>query len=196
MPRKVVLIATPTSSEVKRQLTEWSALPKYVAQESSLDKLFSTFGTNTTLEDVLIKTSCLNDFYSTNIFSVYDVAVHILSIPDLDLRLRAGDLALVNEIANVKRLGKTFYSFASKFCSHHEPDKYPIYDYYVEKMLLYFKGKEKFSKFKKEELKDYKCFYKNLKEFTTFYSLTTFTMKEIDRYLWMTGRKYFPRKYS
>ena len=103
---------------------------------------------------------------------------------------------MVNEIANVKRLGKTFYSFASKFCSHHEPDKYPIYDYYVEKMLLYFKGKEKFSKFKKEELKDYKYFYKILKEFTTFYSLTTFTMKEIDRYLWMTGRKYFPRKYS
>lgn len=68
MPRKVVLIATPTSSEVKRQLTEWDALPKYVAQESSLDKLFSTFGTNTTLEDVLIKTSCLNDFYSTKCF--------------------------------------------------------------------------------------------------------------------------------
>ena len=195
MSKIKVVIAGPSPKEVNKQLTAWSALPKYVAQEESLNKLFTTFATNTDLDDVLIKTSCLNDFYSTNIFSVYDVAVHIRSIPNLDKRLKAGDLVLVNEIAEVKSIGKSFYSFASKFCSHHEPNKYPIYDYYVEKVLLYFKKEDKFSKFKKEELKNYKSYYKALEEFGKFYSLTAFTMKEIDRYLWMTGKKYFSKKY-
>jgi hypothetical protein len=32
-----------------------------------------------------------------------------------------------------------FYSFATKYCSHHKPEMYPIYDSYVDKMLGYFK---------------------------------------------------------
>lgn len=196
MPKTKVIIPGPNTSNVGARLAEWSKLPKYVAQEKSLDKLFSTFSSNTDLIDVLIKVSCLNDFYSTNIFSVYDVAQHIFSIHDLDNRLHAGDLTLVNDIAVVKSLHKNFYSFASKFCSHHEPCKFPIYDYYVEKVLLYFKKKDSFFKFKKEELKNYESFYKILEEFRKFYSLTSFSMKEIDRYLWLTGKQYFPRKYS
>ena len=195
MSKMGVIIPKPNTSNVQARLNEWAALSKYVDQEKSLDKLFTTFNSNTDLIDVLIKVSCLNDFYSTNIFSVYDVAKHIRSIRNLNSRLVAGDLTLVNEIADVKSLNKTFYSFASKFCSHHEPDKFPIYDYYVEKVLMYFKVKGSFDKFKKENLKEYRRFYAILENFRKFYSLTNFTIKEIDRYLWLTGKQYFPRKY-
>ena len=36
-----------------------------------------------------------NDFYSTNIFAVHHIAKRILSIKDLDKRLKAGDIKLV-----------------------------------------------------------------------------------------------------
>ena len=57
-----------------------------------------------------------NDFYSTNIFAVHHIAKHILSIKDLDKRLKAGDIKLVCELGNIK-IGdnkRYFYSFSTK----------------------------------------------------------------------------------
>ena len=42
MPKTKVIIPGPNTSNVGARLAEWSKLPKYVAQEKSLDKLFST----------------------------------------------------------------------------------------------------------------------------------------------------------
>ena len=92
---------------------------------------------NTDITDILLKVSTLNDFYSTNIFSVYPVAKHILSL-GIDARLKAGDVTLVNDIKQIAINGteRNFYSFASKYCSHHNPLDYPIYDSYVDVVLL------------------------------------------------------------
>ena len=67
-------------------------------QEDSLDKLFfELLPSNEEISDILLKFATLNDFYSTNIFSVYPVAEHILSLK-IDERLRQGDVTLVNDI--------------------------------------------------------------------------------------------------
>ncbi|MDE8719163.1 hypothetical protein PZH37_19535, partial [[Eubacterium] siraeum] len=89
-----------------------------------------------------MKVVALNDFYITNIFSVYPVAKHILSL-DIDTRLKAGDVSLVSDIQKVTINGveKNFYSLATKYCSHHRPLDYPIYDSYVEKVLCYFRDR-------------------------------------------------------
>lgn len=93
----------PSPSEVEKYIRLWDSLDNYVNQEKALDKLFfSLCQKNDTLEDVLIKCSTLNDFYSTNIFDIHAVAKHILSIPRIDLRLKNGDLTLVDEIAHVE----------------------------------------------------------------------------------------------
>ena len=62
------------------------------------------------------------------------------------------DETLVNDIAKVNINGKEkyFYSFATKYCSHHYPTVFPIYDSYVEKVLLHFNKKDKFYEFRKE----------------------------------------------
>ena len=75
---------------------------------------------NKTIEDILLKAATLNDFYSTNIFSIFPVAKHILEL-DIDTRLMNGDLTLVDDLPTVMIGGKErhFYSFASKYCSHH-----------------------------------------------------------------------------
>ena len=136
----MIKIKTPCKNEVERYLKKWKKLENYVLQEKALDKLFfETYPNNYDMNDILIKASSLNDFYSTNIFSIFSVAKHIHKL-NIDTRLKNKDETLVNDIAFIKVNNKriNFYSFATKYCSHHNPMDYPIYDRYVERILIYF----------------------------------------------------------
>lgn len=195
---KVVNIPKPTSAIVRDYLEKWNTLESYVLQEKSLWLLFrEAYPKNKKIEHILIKASCLNDFYGTNIFSIFTIAKHILDL-DIDKYLATGDDEVVNKISKVTMPNgkiRNCYSFASKYCSHHWPERYPIYDYYVEKILLYFQKQENFSSFQKKDLKDYQKFMKILGEFKEFFNLAGYSLKDIDRYLWQVGREFFPRKY-
>lgn len=152
-----VLLPTPCVEKVKYYFKKWDSLENYRLQEDALDKLFIELcPKNQELSDILIKVPTLNDFYSTNIFSAYSVAKHIHQL-NIDHRLQVGNVSLVNDIMQVTIDGKlkNFYSFATKYCSHHNPLNYPIYDSYVEKVLLYFRDKDGFFDFATSELKDY-----------------------------------------
>ena len=197
MEENMIEIPTPCKEEVIKYLELWDSRENYVLQERSLDKLFFyTYPNNTAIEEILIKASSLNDFYSTNIYSIFPVAKHILNL-NIDERLKNGDETLVDDIAKVIINGKEkhFYSFATKYCSHHFPIIYPIYDSYVEKVLLYFNKKDSFSSFKKEDLKNYKKFKEILINFKKFYKIEEYNLKDIDRYLWQLGKTYFLKKY-
>ena len=190
-------INKPSVNEVEKYIKKWDSLENYVLQENALNKLFFELCvSNNDISNILIKCSALNDFYSTNIFSVFAVAKHILEL-DIDKRLKSGDLSLVNDIAHVTINGKTkyFYSFASKYCSHHYPEKYAIYDSYVEKVLIYFNKLDNYSDFRRQELRDYNKFNKVLLDFRKYYKLEKYNLKDIDRYLWQLGKDYFPKKY-
>ncbi|HEU0188941.1 MAG TPA: hypothetical protein VFQ97_03000 [Gallionella sp.] len=184
---------TPASGTVASHLADWQNLENYRLQEQSLSLLFHQLcPSNTVVEHVLLKVSALNDFYSTNIFDTYSVAKHIVSL-GIDHRLASSDVSLVNEIALVTIKGKqrNFYSFATKFCSHHQADVFPIFDSYVEKMLCYFEKCDSFSQFAKPDLRDYGRFVEVVHAFRTHYRLEQFSLREIDIYLWLEGKKYF-----
>jgi hypothetical protein len=199
MPKKKQLnIEHPCREQVLFYLDEWYKQENYVLQENALDKLFfDTYPNNTDINDILIKAASLNDFYSTNIFSIFTVAEHIRSL-NIDSRLLNGDASLVDEIADITINGKKkrFYSFASKYCSHHKPTLFPIYDSYVDKVLRFFKKQDGFCSFANEDLKNYPQFIEVLNTFQRFYMLDEFDKKELDRYLWQLGKRYFPRKYN
>lgn len=183
--------------EQEQYLRAWDELENYHLQEDALDKLFFTLcPENSDMSDILLKVAALNDFYSTNIFSVYPVAKHILSL-NIDDRLMTGDVALVSDIQKVTINGveKNFYSFATKYCSHHRPLDYPICDSYVEKVLCYFRDRDKFASFKTPELKDYTKFKGTLIDFRSFYGLDQYNLEEIDKYMWQLGKEYFPKNY-
>ncbi len=187
MPK--VLLPKPTIAEVQKYLGKWSEQENYHMQEDALDKLFFDLcPNNTCIEDILLKVSTLNDFYSTNIFSTFPVAQHILQL-QIDQRLKAGDPTLVDDI---KAVGdRNHYSFATKYCSHHNPLEYPIYDSYVEKVLKHFRDVDAFASFEMWELKQYPRFKEIVLQFRTFYSLTHYTLKEIDQYIWQLGKAYY-----
>jgi len=188
---------TPTCDLLSDYLAKWKQLENYRLQEASLGLLFQNLcPENKEIEHVLLKVSALNDFYSTNIFDTYSVARHILT-KDIDDRLKTDDYSLVNDIAqiSIKNKNKNFYSFASKYCSHHKPTSYPIYDSFVEKMLLHYKSRDNFDSFDKVDLKNYGRLIKVIRNFQGFYKLDKFTLREIDIFLWLAGKDWFPKKY-
>lgn len=188
----------PTCSQVEHYLNVWKKLDNYQLQENALDKLFLELcPMNTDISDILLKVSTLNDFYSTNIFSVYSVAKHILSL-SIDERLKTGDVRLVEDIKRISINGKerNFYSFASKYCSHHNPSAYPIYDSYVDKVLRYYRKRDGFLTFGDDNLKNYVQFKDILIAFRKHYGLEDYSLKLIDKYLWLLGKDYFRKKYG
>ena len=185
----------PSVKDAEWFIEYWNELPSYSNQEKALDKLFMDISKrNDNIEDILIKCSSLNDFYSTNIFDIHTVAQHILSL-HIDERLKDGDLSLVNDIAHVEVNGKDhfFYSFATKYCSHHQPEQYAIYDNYVEKVLLSMNSRKHkpFANFKREDLKDYETYMSVIKAFQERFGLMGYNIKQLDQYLWQLGKWYF-----
>lgn len=175
----------PSTEEVEKYISIWNGLENYVNQEHALDKLFFELcPQNVCIEDILLKCSSLNDFYSTNIFDVHSVAKHIFSLK-IDERLKNGDISLVHDISHVrvgaKKEERVFYSFATKYCSHHQPKKFAIFDNYVEKVLWHFQKKDKFSSFKREDLKDYAIYMKAIHDFKRHYRLDDFNIKQLDQ---------------
>lgn len=196
--RMDVGVPSPSIEQVEFYLIKWDGLENYHLQENALNKLFLELcPKNADISDVLLKASTLNDFYSTNIFSIYPVAKHICAL-DIDARLKAGDVSLVRDIqyVTIGDIEKNFYSFATKYCSHHNPLDYPIYDSYVDEVFRYFRNRDSFSDFKEHDLKDYVKFKGILIDFRAFYGLDKYNLKQIDQYVWLLGKDYFPKNYG
>lgn len=134
----------PTPDNVNKWIDAWEKTEGYPEQETALEKLFRELcKDNTSLSDVLIKVCSLNDFYSTNIYKSIDVAKCII---DLKIDEKLCDNNLHPEIVDdldkkvKEKTGRSVYSFATKYCSHHQPKLYPIYDSYVEMLLKYYRN--------------------------------------------------------
>ena len=195
---RMMIIPSPSLSEAKKYLEDWEKQINYREQESALNLLFHTLCPgNERTENVLLKAVALNDFYSTNIFSIFEVAEHIKKLA-IDDRLTTGDVTLVDDLKRVVIRGKEhcFYSFASKYCSHHNEADFPIYDSYVDKVLRYFRDRESFCGFANNELKNYEKFKEILQAFREFYGLQDLNWKQLDRYIWQFGKQYFRKSYK
>lgn len=188
----------PSDKEIDKYLTIYNSSKDYKLTESSLKKLFTqTYPLNVEVTDVLIKVCSLDSIFHTNLNENQGiVAKHIVSL-EIDKRLKINDIGLVNEIAKIKANGKVknFYSFATKYCSNHKPLDYPIYDSKADSMLQHFQKVDNFYKsgFQPDDLKNYPVYRNILLEFQKFYNLDKYNLREIDKYLWLAGKEYFPR---
>lgn len=192
---KDINLIKPSPEEVEKYLKMWESIEKYNVPEKTLLKLFAdSFPLNIDIRDVLTKVSVLNSFYSTNIYDEVEMAKHIVSL-NVDMRLMSGDLTLVDDIALIPGKKRKEYSFATKYCSHHNNAKFPIYDSYVVKVLKEFNKTYKFSKFKEDDLKDYKRFNEVLVDFKHFFELNRYSLKQIDQYIWLMGKTKMPNEY-
>ena len=197
MKNKIIL-DTPTQNLVKKYIEKYNSNEDYLLVDRTITKLISHFRENKIIEDILIKTSVINNLYRTNIYSVNFVAEHIHSIADIDSLLKEGDKFAVDKIAKTIINDKTrnFYSFATKYCHFHEPEKYPIFDSFVELVLVTYRDQYKFYNFKNKDLREYGKFCAILTKFIESFNLENFKLKEIDKFLWMYGKESFSNQDS
>jgi len=127
--------------------------------ESAIRLLCEKFPDNRTYESVLLKSIVINTLYATQIRAIIPVAQHIVGL-EIDDRLRQGDPTLVDDIALLTVKGKTRrnYSFATKYCSFHNPSAYPIYDGFVDRLLNEYQKVGRFSSLPLGDLRDYRRF--------------------------------------
>lgn len=185
----------PTNKLVDKYVEKSKKEKQFYMTDGAISNLMQKFPENKIFEDILLKVTVINSLYSTNIFGIMKVAEHILEL-NLDSSLFKGEPDVVHQIAQGHGISKpkgngdrNFYSFASKYCSWHNPDKYPIYDSYVSSILNeYRKGYQDFQ-FEPEELKNYTKFKQIVENFKSHFSLRH-PVKEIDKFLWLYGQEH------
>jgi hypothetical protein len=112
--------------------------------------------------------------------------------------LAQGSLDVIDEIAVITLKGKKKrnYSFATKYCSWHRPDVYPIFDSYVERLLWTYRQQDRFAEFKRGESWHYPHYKEIIERFRAYYDLGQFSFKELDKFLWLYGIEVFAARVS
>ncbi|MBE2184927.1 MAG: hypothetical protein IAE89_15970 [Anaerolineae bacterium] len=162
--------------------------------DRSLELLFSQFPGNVEPEHVLLKVMALNATYNTRVLDIHLVKVAIaICKTSIDEKLALGSPELVNDILFAfKSVGiKRYYSFVTKYCSWHQPEKYPIYDSYVDDLLWQYKNAYRFTAFRRYALADYIQFKSVIEAFRNIYALTGYSYKQLDKFLWGYGKEYY-----
>lgn len=191
----------PTKEFIQTYIGKFESNERYKHADKAIVKLFALFPDNTSLEEIILKVSVINELYSTSIYSVFRVAQHILQC-NIDEDIRAGNPLAISKIATGHNIRTkkynteiNFYSFATKYCHWHEQKHYSIYDSFVEKTLLAYKERDGFSNFKKKDLKDFQKFQQVILEFVSYYDLQE-NLADIDKFLWIYGKEKFPPNYK
>ena len=187
----------PTRELVFKYITAFTQNNLFVGSDCAILALLQAFPKNCVLHEVLAKVCVINDLYATRILAVFDMAEHIVKLK-IDDQLAMGATEIVDRIANLTISGKirNNFSFATKYCAWHKPLQYPMYDSFVSDMLLAYRDKYKFMRFKNKELRQYASFKKIILGFASHYDLAIFSFRELDHFLWGYGKELFPRQYK
>jgi len=111
------------------------AKPEGIEKEKNFLQSFIDIPINTDPELVRERVRWLSSYFTTRISrkgidSEQDKIVKIITLPGFDAKLDIDGYGLVDELVNdMEKSGtKRHFSFASKYCHHCRPNKYPIYD--------------------------------------------------------------------
>jgi hypothetical protein len=193
MKSETPVLPIPTVDRVHTAIRQYDKTRSQI--ENALSSLFTQFPDNENRDHILFKVVTLNSLYHTGILDPSRVVDHIYSL-NIDLALQSGDPELVPMIAKVKlsKGPRTFYSFATRYCSLHFPASFPIYNYQADKVLWGYQEQAHFGRFYHKDFLKYNHFKNVLLTFQEYYHLRVFSFKEIDKYLWLTGMEYFPEE--
>jgi hypothetical protein len=199
------MLTMPNEERVKAACDEFDQ--DYRTVEEALTEIFCHYRTNSAFHHVLPKVVTLNALYSTQIPvysktipNVLDVAKHICqNAHDIDSALLAGSPEIVDRSAVIAVSGKknrNYFSFATKYCSWHNPRCYPIYDSRVYEYLRLLRRQGDFAAdFDLEGHWAYPAFRDLMIAFRERYRLGSFSFKDIDKFLWIYGGKLEPESH-
>jgi hypothetical protein len=185
----MMTLPTPTIDLVQEECAEFDKEPFTELAEEALAQLLTQFRRNTKVSHVLLKVIALDRLYSTRIqyVDLVPLAHHITDL-NIDEAIEQGSPNAVDLIWNCAEIRK-YYSFATKFCSWHNPDSYPMHDHYVDECLWAYKNQYPFYAFHREDMYDYEKFRPIVSAFREHYKLTSCSFKELDKFLWRMGNR-------
>ena len=104
-------------------------------------------------------------------------------------------LQLVNLIAYKKEendMAGNCYSFASKYCSWHHQNRFPIFDSLAKGLICRLMNVEsEGTGFTTFSINDYSEYYKLYREFMKDFNINSKSFKEVDKYLWKYAKTIF-----
>ncbi len=180
------MLPRPTVELVEAECKAFD-LENWLAEEA-LGQLRAQFPLNTDIRHVLLKVLVLNKLYGTMIrdIEVETVAKHIVGL-GIDPLLAQGSLQAVTLITDCPNV-RQYLSFASKFCSWHNPTAYPIYDGNVRECLSSYQKQDSFAQFRnKEDLYYYQKLFDAVVAFSSHYGLNSLTFKQLDKFMYRVG---------
>ena len=196
------VVTKPSADDIRQACAEFDSENKRILEEA-LRELFGQYPHNTSPAQVLLKVTTLNTLYSTQIPlyseripTIFDVVEHIVNL-GIDSDLERGDDGLVNRISKMEFPPKAIrynYSFATKYCSWHNPSAYPIYDSRAYEYLRHLMRHECLDRFPENDWGVYPKFKRMIEGFQERYRLGNFTFKEIDKFLFLQGSMLLDRK--
>ncbi len=180
------MLTRPTVELVEAECKAFD-LENWLAEEA-LGQLRAQFPLNTDIRHVLLKVLVLNKLYGTMIrdIEVETIAKHIVGL-GIDPLLAQGSLQAVTLITDCPNV-RQYLSFASKFCSWHNPTAYPIYDGNVRECLSSYQKQDSFAQFRnKEDLYYYQKLFDAVLAFSSHYGLNSLTFKQLDKFMYRVG---------
>ena len=161
----------------------------YAIAERIIRQTFNEEGND--ISTIYKKVVLLNSLYSTNIFGTFNVAIKIHKITNFQKRVNDGDLTLIDDIRYNDIGGKTkdLYSFATKYCHHHNSKCYPIFDGIVAEMI-FSNLKNNGIKVLKYKLRQYPYFKSMIDKLAEIWELPNdYLYDKLDKYLWNKGKE-------
>lgn len=165
----------PSVFEALYFLKEWRANTDLVANKQRLDELFLVQPFELSEQSLSEKVHLLNDIYGTH--TQETIVTHLSQINNLELRISQGDLSVVDDIQASQQEGA--YSFATKFCHHHNPIAYPFFSFTINNTLYKFENRDHFYG-KHYNYNNYSEFYNAMQAFRNHYGLETCSWFYID----------------
>ena len=181
-------LEAPSAGRVKAACEQFQR--EYELSEQALSELFRQYPGNHDPRHVLLKVIAVNTLHHAMIFDVEAVARHIQEHrEEIDAALAAGSPEIVHRIAAISIHGRkyNFFSFATKFCSWHNPEAYPVYDAHVDHYLWTLQKQNHFTSFLHPDLWNYPKFVGVMAAFREFHGLNAFSFKQIDNFLSLEG---------
>lgn len=190
---KEVAVISPNAEFIEKQTALFNQ--DQSDAEQAIRDLVQQWPENKSLSSTLAKVCLINTIYGTNVLAAFKMAKHIQGLK-INSMLQSGNPELVPLIAKLEIVpGKVrnFYSFATKYCNWHQPDKFPIYDSIVETVLWDFNKHFGFENdFKKADFRHYPKFKALVDDFRRCFGLEMYTYKQIDMALWQYGKVIIP----
>lgn len=184
------------NSKIKEYVQKRKTDPRYYPGLLGLNVVQGVFKKNsesTNIEKVLLKVAVLNDLYHTHLTAPVKMAKHIVSITDLDEKIKMGSPDAVTKISKITMSGtseKDLYIFATKYCFMANPKMYFIYDPIVHKQLIRYLN---LPLDESTRLNEYEFFASKMQELIKRYKIKASHI-DLDTFLWIEGHEEFSHK--